>query len=112
MSSIASSGVADFSGLGVGWVDGARGALLKKEVMGLYIGLGFPGDLAGDLWVDADIDLEAPRVPLVTAGSVPRALGRLRGGVFGSSASDSDESTTGFFRAAAALGLPIRPRDN
>jgi hypothetical protein len=95
MSSISSGGTASFSGLGVGCTLFARGALQKKEVMGLYIGLGFAGDLAGDFWVaDPDVlgdaarrvcvqggfGFDSPRAPFVTLNKVP-LFGRVGGGV-------------------------------
>jgi hypothetical protein len=120
MSSTSGSGVAGFSGLGVGWGGWPRETLLKKEVMGLYIGLGFPGDLAGDFCEAGaealgeharlacePVGFESPRVPLETLSSVP-LLARRGGGEGEPSPSESDESTTGCFRAAR--GLPIPPR--
>jgi hypothetical protein len=122
ISSTCSCGVALFSGLGVGCSCCGRGALLKKEVMGLCIGLGFAGDLAlaGDFWADGARVLgeaarrvwvragfASPRAPSLTLNSVP-LLGRRAGGVCGSSASESEESTTGCLRTA--LGLAIPPR--
>jgi hypothetical protein len=117
---MSSSGVAVFSGLGVGCNDCDWGALVKKDVMGLYIGLGFPGDLAGDFWVDDTGALGEParrvlgrgafvsaRAPSGTLSSVP-LLGRRVGGECEASSSDSEDSTTGCFRAV--LGLPITPR--
>lgn len=121
MSSMSSSGVASFSGLGVGWSDCVRGTLLKNEVMDLCIALGFAGDLAGDFWLDTAVGFgdatrrvcvregfDSPSGPLVTLNRVP-LLGRARGGgESGASSSSSSEITTGCFRAA--LGLPIPPR--
>ena len=82
--------------------------------MGLYIGLGFPGDLMGD-FLDGDdgFDEEASRVcalggfgptwtPFGTFNSVP-LLGRFGGGEDDPS-SLSDETTIGFLRAAARGG--------
>jgi hypothetical protein len=121
MSSTCSCG-AVFSGLGVGCIRCGRGTLVKKEVMGLWIGLGFAGDLAlaGDFWADGARVLgeaarrvwvragfASPRAPSLTLNSVP-LLGRRAGGVCGSSASESEESTTGCLRTA--LGLAIPPR--
>jgi hypothetical protein len=112
-----------FSGLGVGCTDCGRGTLLKKDVMGLYIGLGLTGDLAGDFLVVAaaaaalgrfgdaarvcervDFFVPAPSDMLV---SVP-LLGRDGGGEFETSCSESDESTIGFFRVARTLIMPCR----
>jgi hypothetical protein len=111
-----------FSGLGVGCDDCERGTLLKKEVIGLYIGLALAGDLAGDfLIVDAldglgDAARVCDRVGLFVS---PRAapvdllvsaplLGGAGGGEGDSSGSESDESTIGFFRAARNLAMPPR----
>lgn len=120
MSSTSSSGVADFSGLGEKCFGCSRGALLKKDVMGLYTALGLAGDLAGDFLLDDAAALgdpgrrvctheafASPRVPSLTLSSVP-LLGRRGGGEREASSSDSEESTTGCFRAA--LGLAIPPR--
>jgi hypothetical protein len=90
--------------------------------MGLYIGLGFAGDLAGDFWV-ADpavlgeaarracvrdgFGFDSPRAPFATLSRVP-LFGRVGGGVCETSSSESEESTTGCLRAA--LGLPMPPR--
>jgi hypothetical protein len=122
MSSTCSSGEGPFSGLRVGWRGCDRGALLKKEVMGLYMGFGFLGDLAGGGFeVDGTEALDEPacRVWVREAFASPRApsarlksappLGFRRGGVCDPSWSvSSEESTIGCFRAA--LGLPMPPR--
>jgi hypothetical protein len=110
---------AGFSGLGVGCSDCERGTLLKKEVIGLVSGLALAGDLAGDFLVGTALDRvgEAARVwdrvaffspcgaPVETPVSVP-LLERAGGGVCESSASDSDETTIGFFRVARSLAIP------
>jgi hypothetical protein len=91
MSSMSSCGAALFSGLGVG-CSGGRGTLLKKDVMGLCIGLGFAGDLAfaGAFWVEGlgeaarrvvvRTGFASPRAPSFTLNSVP-LFGRRAGGV-------------------------------
>jgi hypothetical protein len=126
MSSMSSTDVTGFSGLGVGCTDCGRGTLLKNDVMGLYVGLGLAGDLAGDFLVVAaaaaaaalgsfgdaarvcervDFFVPAPFDMLV---SVP-LLGRDGGGEFeASSSSESDESTIGFFRVARTLTMLCR----
>jgi hypothetical protein len=115
---MSSRGVAAFSVLGEGRASCVRGAWAKKDVMGLYSGFGFAGDLAGDFLPGeaarrgaARVGFASPRAPLATEGSVP-LLGRLGGGggEFEASSSESDEMATGFFRAAAR-GLPIPSQD-
>jgi hypothetical protein len=87
--------------------------------MGLWIGLGFPGDLAGDFWVDAADDGfgDTARLVCTRAGlasllpctsvdelaSVP-LLGPLGGG--GELPSLSEESTMGCLRAARDFTMP------
>lgn len=123
MSSTSTWGFACFSGLGVGWADCERGALAKKDVIDLYIGLGFAGDLAGDLLVAIFEDglgdaarrvctraglLPTPRAPFDMLVSVP-LLGRPEGGECETTSSSvSDESTIGFLRAARGLTIPPR----
>ena len=118
MSSMSSRGVAAFSGLGEGWASCVRGAWAKKDVMDLYSGFGFAGDLAGDFLPGeaafrraARVGFASPRAPFATAGSVT-LLGRVGGGggEFDASSSESDERMTGFFRVAAR-GLPIASQD-
>jgi hypothetical protein len=88
----------------VGWsdCDCDLGTLLKKDVMGLYIARGLPGDFAGDFLGDS---FASPHATFAALSRVP-LLGRRAGGggVFDASSSES-ESTTGFF-----LGLTIPPR--
>lgn len=120
MSSTSSMDMAGFSGLGVGCVACERGTLVKKEVMGLDIGLSFPGDLAGDFLVAAAfagcgdaarvwdrVGFFSRRGAVDVLASVP-LLGRSGGGVCEASSSESDESTTGFFRAVRSLAIPAR----
>jgi hypothetical protein len=121
MSSTSSIDRAGFSGLGVGWVACDRETLLKKEVMGLCIGFGLAGALAGDfVVVDTALDgfgdaarvcervgFFSPRDPFGVFVSVP-LLGRSGGGVCESSPSEPDESTIGFFRTARSLAIPPR----
>ena len=94
--------------------------MLKKEVIGLYMGFGLAGDLAGDfLAVDAlDAFGDAARVwgrggllaslcacdpgMLVSAALV----GGWGGGERDSLCSESDESTTALFRADRSLAMP------
>ena len=116
MSSMSSIDMAGFSGLGVGCVACDRETLLKKEVIGLCIGFGLAGDFlvvaAFDGFGDAAhvcerVGLFSPRAPFDVFVSVP-LLGRSGGGVCESSASESDESTIGFFRTARSLAIPPR----
>lgn len=106
MSSISSGRAAGFSGLGVGCSDCDGGMLLKKDVMGLYTGFGFAGDLAGDFLVAG---LPSSLAPFDILARRP-LFGRFGGGERVPSVSESDESTTGFLRGAR--GLPIPPRDD
>ena len=111
MSSTSSIDAASFSGLGVGCSDCERGTLLKKEVMGLQTGFALAGDLAGDFLVGTAarvrdrVALFSPCAPVETPVSVP-LLERAGGGEGESSASESDESTMGFFRVARSLAMP------
>lgn len=76
--------------------------------MGLYTGLGFAGDLVGDFLVDTlDGGLTCPCAALEMLVSVP-LLVRLGGGECVPASSESDESTTGCFRAARGLTMPPR----
>lgn len=125
ISSTSSIGViaGGFSGLELGRVEEGGGTLLKKDVIGLWIGFDFAGDLAGDF--DGDLGVTFPRAdercvsgrrgfdspPTSSCNlliSVP-LFGRLRGGDESrASPSSSDESTMGCLRAAR--GLPIPPQ--
>jgi hypothetical protein len=119
MSSTSSIDAASFSGLGVGCSDCERGTLLKKDVMGLQTGFALAGELAGDFLVGTGLDragdaaarvcdrvaLFSPCAPVETPVSVP-LLERAGGGEGESSASESDESTMGFFRVARSLAMP------
>ena len=82
--------------------------------MGLYTGFGFAGDFAGDFWLEDFTGLASPRVSSPADRRVPLfgRFGTLGGGGEGAaspSVSDPEESTIGFFRAAAR-GLPIPPQ--
>ena len=123
MSSKSSTDAAGFSGLGVGWEGWERGTLLKKEVIGLYMGFGLAGDLAGDFLVVDALDAfgDAARVwdrvglfvslsacdPGGMLVSAP-LVGGWGGGERDSLCSESDERTTGLFRAERSLAMPRR----
>jgi len=128
MSSTCSAEAAYFSGLGVGCADSERGTLLKNEVMGLYVGFGLAGELAGaflvgDVLVVVGLEglgeaarawdrvgLSGSRGPVEVAVSVAALLERSGGGESASRPSDSssDSNTSGFFRGARNLAMSAR----